>query len=343
MVYYAPVMRIVFMGSSQASATCLKAILRLPGLDVVGVVTQPDRPAGRGKLLTPCRCRAYAEERGIRNYITPENVNAPEALAQIRAWRPDVIVVVAFGQFLKEELLGLPPLGCVNCHFSLLPKYRGASPVTAALLSGDAITGVSVIRMGIGMDDGPVLMKQIEPIYMADTGDSLMDKLAICGGVTLAKALKLMAAGKLPPPEEQENGQATFAHKISKADGMIDWSRPSDYIERQLRAYTPWPGCYTFLPSRFRKKGNSGRVVITGVEFAEVCPGHRNELPGTVLQVTKQGPVIRTGTTALLLTALKPEGSKEMTGGVFLQGRPLEPLRDMLLSEGAVPSVRAAK
>ena len=188
-----------------------------------------------------------------------------------------------------------------------------------------------------------MLLKQIEPIYMADTGDSLMDKLSICGGVTLAKALKLMAAGKLPPPEEQENGQATFAHKISKADGMIDWSRPSDYIERQLRAYTPWPGCYTFLPTRFRKKGTSGRVVITGVEFAEVSPEHRNELPGTVLQVTKQGPVIRTGTTALLLTALKPEGAKEMTGGVFLLGRPLEPLRDMLLNDGAAPSVRAAR
>ena len=343
MIYYAPLMRIVFMGSSQASAMCLKAILRLPGLEVVGVVTQPDRPAGRGKVLTPCRCRAYAEERGIKSCITPENVNAPEALAQIRAWKPDVIVVVAFGQFLKEELLNLPPLGCVNCHFSLLPKYRGASPVTAALLAGDAITGVSVIRMGVGMDDGPVLLKQIEPIYMADTGDSLMDKLSICGGVTLAKALKLMAAGKLPPPEEQENGQATFAHKISKADGMIDWSRPSDYIERQLRAYTPWPGCYTFLPTRFRKKGTSGRVVITGVEFAEVSPEHRNEPPGTVLQVTKQGPVIRTGTTALLLTALKPEGAKEMTGGVFLLGRPLEPLRDMLLNDGAAPSVLAAR
>ena len=327
------------MGSSSASATCLRAILRLPGLEVVGVVTQPDRRAGRGKVLTPCPCRAYAAERGIRNCITPENVNAPEALAQIRLWRPDVIVVVAFGQFLREELLNLPPRGCVNCHFSLLPKYRGASPVTAALLAGDVVTGVSVIRMGIGMDDGPILLKQIEPIYQADTGDSLMEKLAICGGVTLAKALKLMDADKLPPPEEQEDDQATFAHKISKTDGLIDWRKPSDYIERQLRAYTPWPGCYTFLPSRFRKKGNSGRVVITGVEFAKVDPSRRNELPGTVLEVTKRGPIIRTGTTALLITALKPEGAKEMAGGVFLHWRPLEPLKDMLLardSEGAL-------
>ena len=183
------------------------------------------------------------------------------------------------------------------------------------------------------MDDGPILLKQMEPIYNADTGETLMEKLSICGGVTLAKALKLMDAKKLPPPEEQEEDKATFAHKISKADGLIDWSRPSDYIERQLRAYTPWPGCYTFLPNRFRKKGNSGRVVVTGVEFAKVEPSMRNELPGTVLEVTKRGPVIRTGSTALLLTALKPEGAKEMAGGVFLNGRPLEPLKDMLISE----------
>jgi len=319
------------MGSSNASATCLRAILRLPGLEVVGLVTQPDRRAGRGKVLTPCPCRAYAIERGIKSCIMPENVNSPESIAQIKAWRPDVVVVVAFGQFLKEELLSLPRFGCVNCHFSLLPKYRGAAPVTAALLAGDMVTGVSVIRMGIGMDDGPVLLKQVEPIYSDDTGETLMDKLAICGGVTLAKALKLMDAGKLPPPEEQEEDKATFAHKILKSDGQIDWSRPSDHIERQLRAYTPWPGCYTFLPPRFRKKGNTGRVVVTGVEFAKVDPSHRNELPGTVLEITKRGPVVRTGTTALLITALKPEGAKEMAGGVFLHGRPLEPFKDMFI------------
>ncbi|MCQ2388629.1 MAG: methionyl-tRNA formyltransferase [Kiritimatiellae bacterium] len=324
-------MRIVFMGSSQASATCLRAILRLPGLQVVGVVTQPDRPAGRGRELTPCPCRAYAAERGISQCITPENVNAPEALAQIRAWKPDVVVVVAFGQFLREELLSLPPNGCINCHFSLLPKYRGASPVTAALLAGDEITGVSVIRMGVGMDDGPVILKAIEPIYSDDTGDTLMDKLAICGGVTLAKALKLMDAKKLPPEHEQEDDKATFAHKIRKTDGLIDWSKSSDHIERLLRAYTPWPGVYTFLPARFRKKGQTGRVVVTGAEFAKVAPEHRSELPGTVLECTKRGPVVRTGTTALLLTSLKPEGAREMDGRSFLAGRQLTPLVDMLL------------
>ena len=304
-------MRIVFMGSSSASATCLRAILRLPGLQVVGVVTQPDRPAGRGRDLTPCPCRAYARERGITACITPENVNAPEALEQIRAWKPDVIAVVAFGQFLKEELLTLPPLGCVNCHFSLLPKYRGAAPVTAALLAGDELTGVSIIKMGRGMDDGPVL-------------------------VTLAKTLKLMAAKNLPPPTEQEDAKATYAHKIRKTDGLINWKKRSQEIERLLRAYTPWPGCYTFLPARFRKRGSSGRVVVTDVEFLkadQVNPVWRSELPGTVLKVTERGPIVRTGDSALLLASLKPEGAREMDGGSFLRGRPLQPLSDMLLGE----------
>ncbi len=329
-------MRIVFMGSSKASATCLHAILRLPGLQVVGVVTQPDRPAGRGRDLTPCPCRKYALDRSITDCITPANVNAPEALDWIRARKPDVVVVVAFGQFLKRELLELPPLGCINCHFSLLPKYRGASPVTAAILAGDELTGVSVIRMGIGMDDGPVLMSRVEPIDSGDTGESLMDKLAICGGVTLAKTLKMMAAGNLPPEVPQEDATATYAHKIKKTDGLIEWRRRSSEIERLLRAYSPWPGAYTFLPLRLRRKNATGRVAVTDVEFLrndQIDSAWRAELPGTVLQTTPRGPVVRTGDGALLLVALKPEGSKEMDGGAFLRGRPLIPQKDMLLQD----------
>ncbi|MCQ2390126.1 MAG: methionyl-tRNA formyltransferase [Kiritimatiellae bacterium] len=325
-------MRIVFMGSSAASATCLRAILRLPGLQVVGLVTQPDRPAGRGKALTPCPCRAYAAERNILECITPENVNTPEALAWIRAKKPDVVVVVAFGQFLKEELLNLPPCGCVNCHFSLLPKYRGASPVASAIAAGEKMTGVTVMRMGLGMDDGPILLQAYEPIYQDDTGESLMDRLAISGGVNLAKALKLMSAKQLPPPVEQVEEEATFAHKFRKTDGLIDWNQPSVVIERRIRAFTPWPGCYTFVPTRFRKK-DSGRLVILGAEFAKLDAASRCELPGTVIAVTSRGPVVRTADTALLLTALKPEGSRMMDGGAFLRGRPLKPLEDMLLSK----------
>lgn len=321
------------MGSSEASATCLRAILRLPGLDVVGLVTQPDRPAGRGRELTPCPCRAYAMQRGITNCITPDSVNSPEAIAQLRAWKPDVIVVVAFGQFLKNEVLTLPPNGCVNCHFSLLPHYRGASPVTEALLAGDKLTGVSVIRMGLGMDDGPILLSATEPIYSDDNGETLMDRLAIAGGVTLAKALKLMSAKALPPERPQIEEEATFAHKHLKSEGLIDWAQPSVVLERRLRAFTPWPGLYTFLPKRLRKHGATGRLVITGMEFAQPSPEQRSELPGTILALTPRGPVVRTLDRAMLLTGLKPEGSRSMDGGSFLRGRPLTPLTDMLVNE----------
>ena len=331
------------MGSSAASAMCLRAILRESMLEVVGVVTQPDRPVGRGKVVTPCPCKAFAVEHGIREIITPENVNSDEAMAQIVAWKPDVIAVVAFGQFLKKPLLDLPPYGCINCHFSLLPKYRGASPVVAALAAGDRLTGVSVIRMGIGMDDGPILMQSYEPIYSDVTGGMLMDGLAITGGVTLAKALRLMAEGKVPRELPQVEADATFAHKLKKTDGLIDWTNPVLTIERRIRAYSPWPGCYTFLPERFRKKGNSGRLVIVASRFAgKLEAGWKDAEPGTVVKVIPNfvkgdasvvpGPVVKCGDTALVLTQLKPEGAALMDGGAFLRGRPLEVGEKLLMA-----------
>ena len=152
------------MGSSPASAECLRAILREDSLEVVGVVTQPDRPAGRGKVLTPSALARFAADHGLTALIKPENVNDPEPMETIRAWRPDVIAVVAYGQILKKPLLDLPPHGCVNCHFSLLPKYRGAAPVIASLEAGDRMTGVTVMHMGVGLDDGPIMLQSYEPI-----------------------------------------------------------------------------------------------------------------------------------------------------------------------------------
>lgn len=337
-------MRVVFMGSSAASATCLRAIMREKDLEIAGVVTQPDRPAGRGKALTPCPCRVFAEERGITRIIAPENVNTPETVEKIREWRPDVIAVVAFGQFLGGELLRLPPLGCVNCHFSLLPKYRGASPVVAAIAAGEKLTGVTVMQMGPGMDDGPVLMQSYEPIYSDVTGGELMDGLAVTGGVTLAKALRLMAAGRTPPAVEQNHAEATYAGKLKKTDGLVRWSEPVLAIERRIRAYSPWPGCYTFMPERFRRKGSSGRVVVLKAEIVgEMAPEWKSAPPGTVLKCVRlkqklpgfsgTGPVVRCGDTALMLTVLKPEGGRAMDGDAFLAGRQLVEMQDSLLEE----------
>ncbi len=322
------------MGSTAASSTCLKAILRLqPRLKVVGLVTQPDRPAGRHRALTPCPCKAYANENGIKDCITPENVNSPEALAQIKAWNPDVIVVVAFGQFLGKTLLELPPLGCVNCHFSLLPRHRGASPVNAAIAAGDNLSGASVIKIGEGMDDGPVYRQTVEPIYSDDNSETLMDRLAITGAVALAATLKQMEAGRQPPPVPQVQEEATYAHKMKRADGLIDWSAQSRVIERKFRAFQPWPGVFTFLPRRMRKANSMGRLVIGSLEFLEEGawnPAWRAELPGTVLAATDRGPIVKTGDTGLLLTALQPEGGRMLAGREFLHGRALKPLADML-------------
>jgi methionyl-tRNA formyltransferase len=196
-------------------------------LEVVGVVTQPDRPAGRGKALTPCPCKAFASEQGVAEIITPVDVNSDEALAKIREWNPDVIAVVAFGQFLKAPLLNLPIAGCINCHFSLLPKYRGASPVVSALAAGEKLTGVSVMRMGLGMDDGPVLLQSYEPIYSDVTGGELMDSLAITGGVTLAKALKLINRNALPPEVKQNDDSYEFTVEITA---------PGDDFEDSLKS-----------------------------------------------------------------------------------------------------------
>lgn len=343
-------MRVVFMGSSDASAVCLRAIMRERELEVVGVVTQPDRPAGRGKALTPCPCKAFASEQGVAEIITPVDVNSDEALAKIREWNPDVIAVVAFGQFLKAPLLNLPFAGCINCHFSLLPKYRGASPVVSALAAGEKLTGVSVMRMGLGMDDGPILLQSYEPIYSDVTGGELMDSLAITGGVTLAKALKLINRNALPPEVKQNDADATFARKLKKSDGLIKWDDPVIFVERKIRAYMPWPGTHTFLPQRLRKKGSSGRISILKAAIVNLIdPAWRAAKPGTVLKCIKTplkegplcaalppkatGPIVKCLDTALILLEIKPEGGSKMDGGAFLAGRSLAEGEDAFLNE----------
>jgi len=319
------------MGSSSASAECLRAILRETCLDVVGIVTQPDRPAGRGKALTPNVLAKFATERGLTAIIKPENVNDPEPMETIRAWQPDVIAVVAYGQILKKPLLDLPLHGCINCHFSLLPKYRGAAPVVASLEAGERMTGVTIMHMGIGLDDGPILLQSYEPIYPDTTGGTLMDDLSIAGGVTLAKALRLMSQGELQTAIPQNSAQATYVKKLKKTDGLVDWESPVLKIERRIRAYNPWPGSYTFLPLHLRRRGNTGRLVILRAKIVRLEPGWEVAAPGTVLSIDRQGPIIRCCDTALQLLEVKPEGSAAMDGGAFVRGRHLVPFKDVLL------------
>jgi len=311
------------MGSSSASAECLRAILREETLDVVGIVTQPDRPVGRGKVLTPCPLAKFAAERGLSEVLKPERVNDDGPMAWIRAKRPDVVAVVAYGQILKKPLLDLPAFGCVNCHFSLLPKYRGAAPVIAALEAGERMTGVTVMHMGVGLDDGPIMLQSFEPIYPDTTGGDLMADLAIAGGVALAKALRLLGTDGLPPEVAQDDASATYVKKLKKTDGLIDWDQPVIGIERRIRAYNPWPCCYTFLPEGFRKRGTTGRLVVTRAKVVRIEPAWRDAAPGTIVKLDRKGPVVRCHDTALQLLEVKPEGSSLMDGGAFCRGRPL--------------------
>jgi len=316
--------RIVFMGSSEASATTLRAILKSPLLNVVAVVTQPDRPSGRRRHLTPCACKAYAAQRGLTNIITPEKVNTPDVVAQIEALKPDVIVVVAFGQFLGKRLLAIPPHGCVNGHFSLLPKYRGAAPVQAAIAAGEEVTGVTIMQMDVGMDSGDILLKAIEPICSDDTAVTLMERLAILGAVSMVKALKQMMDGTLKR-EPQDHTLATYAPKMQKNDGLIDWSLPAATISRRIRAYDPWPGAFTFLPMRFSKPGVSTRLKVLQAEILKMYASTSEKVaPGVLCTVSPLGPVIKTGDYPLCLTEVQPDGSRRMDGKSFLNGRQLQ-------------------
>ena len=313
------------MGSPEAAAVTLKNILRSPPLEVVGVVTQPDRPAGRNRQLTPCPCKAFAEERGIAPIITPEKVNKPEVLDQIEALRPDVIVVVAFGQLLCRRLLEMAPHGCVNGHFSLLPLYRGAAPVQAAIANGDKVSGVTVMQLSEGMDEGDILLRAEEPIYSDDTGESYMERLAILGAVAMVKALRLMERGRIKP-EPQDHSRATYAPKMKKDHGLINWEEPAVVIERKIRAYHPWPGAYTFLPAHAVKNQSAGRLKVIAAEVESRCATSKDVSlrPGMICASSSNGVIVATGEGCLNLTIVQPDGSRRMDGRAFLNGHELK-------------------
>ena len=314
-------MRIVFMGSSDASAVTLKALRKSPLLKIVGVVTQPDRPCGRNQHFTPCPCKVYAVEHKIGPIISPEKINDTATIEQLVKWKPDVIVVVAFGQFLGAQLLSLPPHGCVNGHFSLLPKYRGAAPIQHAIAAGDELSGATIIQMTEGMDNGDMLLSAKEPIFSDDTAATLMERLAILGAVTMVKALRLMITGELKR-ETQIHADATYAKKMQKNDGLIDWTKHAKVIERRIRAFDPWPGAFSFLPGRAAKSGTLERVKVLE---AEVMPQPEGPFsaPGMVCALSPIGPLVSTGEGALCLTAVQPEGRRRMDGKSFINGHSL--------------------
>ena len=307
-------MRIVFMGSAPLSCGCLEALLPrpdsgTPGHELVGVVTQPDRPKGRNRRVTPGVVRALATERGLP-VLSPANVNAPESVAELAALRPDLVVIVAYGQLLRRAILDLPQEGCLNIHASLLPRYRGAAPIQWAIANGDEVTGVTAMFINDRMDAGDMLGTREVPIMTEDTSTTLSARLAMAGAVLLAETVDAIVGGTAVRTEQDET-EVTYAAKLKKEDGRIDWTLPADDLYNRIRAFNPWPGCYCHIAGRTLKVLGSRKEAGAG-------------RPGSVLEKGADGPLVATGEGALRLVEVKPEGKRAMDGGAFLCGHPLK-------------------
>jgi methionyl-tRNA formyltransferase len=236
-------MRIVFMGTPDFAVPTLAALLGAPDMQVVAVITQPDRPAGRGNKLrqSPVKQLALQHELPV---FQPEKLRGKDVMAQLRTYEPDFHVVAAYGQILRQAVLDLPTHGSINVHASLLPRWRGAAPIQSAIMAGDAESGITIMQMGAGLDTGPMLGKAAIPIEPDETGQSLHDKLAALGGPLLISTLQGLVDGSIQP-KAQNDDNATYAPRIQKDDGRMDWNHSAAQIDRQVRAFFPWPGTFT--------------------------------------------------------------------------------------------------
>lgn len=291
------------MGSPEFAVPSLEALVS--AIDVVGVVTQPDRPAGRGKTLTPPPVKQKALEFGLPIF-QPERLHSEDAFTRLESWAPELIVVTAYGQILRQNVLDLPRFGCLNLHASLLPLWRGAAPVQAALLHGDSKTGVSIMKMDAGVDTGAVLAQVVELILAEDNAETLSKRLANRGASFLIGILPDYLEGIIQP-REQDESLATYAPMLKKRDGELDFSQPAKALFNKIRAFNPWPGAYTYYEGNILKIPKAS--VIPDVTLQ---PGERG--------IRKGLPVIGCGDGMLALEVLQPAGKKPMAGGVFLHG-----------------------
>lgn len=291
------------MGSSDFSVQILKYLSEKYLLS--GVVTQPDKPAGRGKTLTPPPVKVLAEELGIP-VLQPARLRLPESFAQLEALQPDLIVVAAYGQILRQNVLDLPKFGCVNVHASLLPRWRGASPIQAAILNGDTVSGVTIMKMDAGIDTGPELAKKSVTIDSDETSLSLSEKLAEISGELLVKTLPGYLDGSIKPIVQEETG-ATYASMIKKEDGQLDFNLPAQTLERKVRAYFDWPGAFMDWESQILKV-RQAKVEPQGSS----TPGNRTVCEGYPCVGTTEG--------YLVLLEVQPAGKKWMDGKDFVRG-----------------------
>ncbi len=302
-------MRVLFIGTGDIGIAAFEALATSDEHDLVGLICQPDKPVGRKQILTPPRIRKIAETRTVP-VLQPRSIKKPEALDWISDRAPDVVIVMAYGQILPKAVLDAPATACLNLHASILPKYRGAAPIQAAIRDGKSETGITVMYMDEGLDTGDILLTERISIATDETGATLHERLAELAPAPMLRALALLAGGDAPRTP-QDNAEATVVGKLTRQDGVIDWSQPAAQIERLIRAYDPWPGTSTTLLDRKMKIFPPTEVVE-----GDPCPE-----AGTVLSSDKSGIVVSAGEGALLIKELQPEGKRRMSAEAFLAGR----------------------
>ena len=322
-------MRIVFIGTGEIGVPTLRALLDSEH-EVVAVVTQPDKPVGREQRIEPPPIKkaliGRAQTAGTRRSFNPRRIKDPQTIEEIRGLTPDVIVVVAYGQILPRDVLEIPRLACLNLHASLLPRWRGAAPVQAAIAAGDCETGITVMYMDEGLDTGDILLQRNVEILPNDTGGSLHDRLAQIAPETLLESLRLLAAGNAPRIP-QDNARATYAPKLKREHGQIDWSESAEAIERKIRAYNPWPGAFMKVDRQNLKVFSASVVDLNGQ-------------PGEILRSDKD-LIVATGKGALSLAEVQLEGKRRMSAAEFLRGHACASRTSRLIlgSAGATPAV----
>jgi methionyl-tRNA formyltransferase len=298
---------VVFMGSPSFAVPTLKALHRR--FQVVGVFTQPDRPKGRGRKLVPTEVKAAALSMGLP-VEEPKTLSSQDTVDVLKEWNGDVAVVVAYGKILPRTILDLPRMGCVNLHASLLPRHRGAAPISSAILAGDAVTGVTTIAMDEGMDTGDILLQHAIPIDPDDTAGSLHDKIMEPGADLVVETLKGLATGTLRPVP-QDHSRATYSRLLSKKDGRIQWEQDAEYLSRLVRAVNPWPGAFLELDGETLK-------------VWKASPETGNGAPGRIEAVRDNGIVVGTGDGLLVLEELQAPGKRRLRAREFAMGRKIE-------------------
>lgn len=310
-------MKIVFMGTPDFAAGALEALIKA-GHEITAVVTQPDRAKGRSKELLPSPVKVCALEHGIP-VMQPRKIKTPEGVEELKRYPADIYIVAAFGQILSREILDIPRFGCLNIHASLLPRYRGASPIQHVIIDGEKKTGITIMQMDTGIDTGDMLYKKEIEIAPDDNYETLHDKLMLLGGEAIVEALALLEAGKLTP-EKQDDSASCYASLIKKNMGEIDFSKSAVAIDRLIRGMTPWPSAYTFY---------QGKQLKIWKALPAVTEKALGRMPGEILKVDKESVTVSTGEGSLKILELQLEGKKRMSAHDFLLGIRMTP-GDML-------------